>query len=161
MRREMREKRGMRGASLSSPSRKAALARVRLALALFQGHMRQVSRTTIAPPFLGRVDISARGCRSSKSRGAQTPPDTLDSRFRGNDGAKIGNYSAIIASLRPLRLRAFASNSLCQHALVSPRHRVKFRLTQFPKTLHQRRDFVRPVLAERSLLHRERQAGQG
>ena len=28
----------------------------------------------------------------------------LDSRFRGNDGVKIGNYSAIIASLRPSRL---------------------------------------------------------
>ena len=45
------------------------------------------------------------------------PPNPLDSRFRGNDGAKIGSNSAIIASLRPLRLRAFASNSLCQHAL--------------------------------------------
>ena len=58
--------------------------------------------------------------------GAQTAsPNPLDSRFRGNDGVesgndgvKIENNSAIIASLRPLRLRAFASNSLCQHALV-------------------------------------------
>ena len=50
--------------------------------------------------------------------GAQmASPNPLDSRFRGNDGVKIGSNSAIIASLRPLRLRAFASNSLCQHAL--------------------------------------------
>ena len=41
------------------------------------------------------------------------------SRFRGNDGVKIGNNNAIIASLRPLRLRAIASNFLCQHALAS------------------------------------------
>ena len=32
-------------------------------------------------------------------------------------GQKIGNDSAIIASLRPLRLRVFALNFLCQHAL--------------------------------------------
>ena len=48
-------------------------------------------------------------------------PNPLDSRFRGNDGVKIGSNSAIIASLRPLRLRAFASNSLCQHALETQR----------------------------------------
>ena len=41
--------------------------------------------------------------------------DVLYSRFRGNDGGEIGNNGAIIASLR---LRAFASNFLCQHVLV-------------------------------------------
>ena len=43
-------------------------------------------------------------------------PNPLDSRFRGNDGVRIGSNSAIIASLR---LRAFALNFLCQHALAS------------------------------------------
>ena len=42
--------------------------------------------------------------------GGELGCNPLDSRFRGNDGVKIGNNSAIIASLRPLRLRAFASN---------------------------------------------------
>ena len=51
--------------------------------------------------------------------GSEHGGNHLDSRFRGNDGAIIGNNSAIIASLRPLRLCAFASNSLCQHANVS------------------------------------------
>ena len=45
-------------------------------------------------------------------------PNRLYSRFRGNDGGEIRNNSAIIASLRPLRLRVFASNFLCQHVLV-------------------------------------------
>ena len=39
--------------------------------------------------------------------------------FARMTGAKIGNNGAIIAPLRPLRLRAFASNSLCQHALAT------------------------------------------
>ena len=72
--------------------------------------------------YPGRVDISVRGRRNPKSRGdmwrVNAVPNPLDSRFRGNDGVKIGNNSAIIASLRPLCLRAFALNSLCQHALV-------------------------------------------
>ena len=56
--------------------------------------------------------------------GGELGCNPLDSRFRGNDGVKIGNIGAVIgnigvviASLRPSRLRAIASNSLCQHAL--------------------------------------------
>ena len=37
------------------------------------------------------------------------------------DGVKIRNNGAIIASLRPSRLRAFASNFLCQRALATNR----------------------------------------
>ena len=73
---------------------------------------------------LGRVDIARLGYASPKSGGMwgaqMASPNPLDSRFRGNDGVEIGSNSAIIASLRPLRLRAFASNSLCQHALGRP-----------------------------------------
>ena len=61
------------------------------------------------PSQLGRVDISSRGCRSPKFRwrGWHTNAvhNPLDSRFRGNDGVKIGNSGAIIASSR---LCAFA-----------------------------------------------------
>ena len=45
-------------------------------------------------------------------------PNPLDSRFRGNDGVKIGNNGA---KIRFLRLRAIASNSLCQRALAFSR----------------------------------------
>ena len=65
----------------------------------------------------------------ARVRRAQTRLRRLDARaprrkptpisaLAENDGVKIGNNSAIVASLRPLRLRAIASNPLCQHALV-------------------------------------------
>ena len=37
----------------------------------------------------------------------------------GNDGAKSENNGVVIASLRPLRLRAIASNSLGQRTLTT------------------------------------------
>ena len=72
------------------------------------GAPRHVEANTLLATYAGLGEpLKIRG-------GTQTP---LDSRFRGNDGVEIGNNSAIIESLRPLRLRAFASNSLYQHAL--------------------------------------------
>ena len=74
------------------------------------GDSRPDAITDIAS-LLGRADISARGCQNPKSKGRgrlNCVPNPLDSRLRWNDGVKIGSNSAISASLRPLRLRAFA-----------------------------------------------------
>ena len=85
--------------------------RVRRAQARLCGREFRRKPTPVSPSHgrgLGRVR------RAQARLGVRRLPD---SRFRGNDGAKIGNNSAIIASLRPLRLRAIASNSLCRHDL--------------------------------------------
>ena len=84
---------------------------------------RRVARAVRGSVRLGRVDISARGCRSPKSRGkgwrANVVPDLLDSRFRGNDGqkklvARRDNPSFHI-------LCAFATLRLCVKFLMSAR----------------------------------------
>ena len=83
--------------------------RVRRAQARLCGREFRRKPTSVSPSW-----ERARARRAQARLGVRRLPD---SSFRGNDGAKIGNNSVIIASLRPLRLRAIASNSLCRHAL--------------------------------------------
>ena len=96
-----------------SPSWEKARMRALRAQARLCARDARAPRDSNLPPltpygrWLGRVDINARGHPTAI-------PNPLDSRFRGNDGVKIGTNSATTASLR---LRAFALNSLRQHTL--------------------------------------------